>query len=1278
MAISEELSLDISKALAEVNRLERQLTSVLARVDARPLTTAIDGAIGAAHTSVTVTGSAAELTGDIDAAVQAATTSVTVTGEAGELTGDVDAAIDAAHTEVTVTGDASELTGAIDAAVQAADTQVTITGDVGGGSFGQLEDGISGATLAAGGLGVALGSLGGIATAAVGAVATKKVLDFANSTIQAASDVVEATNLVNVVFEEAADSVLRFSETSATSVGLARDQAEQAAASFGGLFIGLGQGRKEAADLSVSVVKLAADLTSAKNIAGGVPEALTVLRSALVGEIEPIRRLGVAFNAAQVEAKAVALGLADANGTISESAKVSARYALIVEQLGRQGVLGDFARTSEDLANSQRIAAASFRDTKAAIGEALLPVALELVTLFKTDVLPLLTRAAEVVVPLLAKSFDAVSPALQGVLQALSLLVTVATPFLAVIEKIPAPLLQAVAAFVALRLGAAAVGGALNLAFTAIANMIVPTEALAIASLDTAGAMGAEATAARGLSSVFNPLTLAIGLGVTALLGWQAEHREAKQRALEFRDAIVDDTKALDDNTGALNDNVNAIVRHRLESKNQIDDLARAGVTFDEVRRGIAGSDADFRKLLDNFAKAGEFGPRFVEGITGSLGDFRHAALTSGQANNGLILSLFDLRDGFRSGQRAVADLAAAEGDAAASTDAFGRTVQHTGNQVVDLANKLGLGQVAIDSFNDVLGGFNIAPDLADSLLNVGDAITEVDSAGRTLNPEKVTRNLEQIADRIRKVDEDTADSLRDFDRSVTQAVDSLADSWSSKIPDATQGLTSALAEVDKALQAQVERNSFLARKFRVAVSDNLNLDQVVAELDRQAAQIARFFDNIATLAAQGLDDTVQVLLERGPEAGAALANALVGGSAQQRQAFEGAVQGFDAQARRGDQLIRDLVNELPAGVSAAAEAARVAFESKFHIALAVGTELDRVRAAFVDQLDALAAQAKQEAAKVGGGIADGLSSSGGAIRKAAKKVTLDDVIKGLRDDTEEIAQFYADLKTLAGKGLDDTVEVLLRKGPKAGAELARSLAAAGAAQQQAFERTVDGFKEEQVRAYLIATDLAAKLPSTFDRIAADITRKFDEGLDLAGISGKEAEAARVTLRNVLSSGDTKRLLRDLGIGIGGALDQGIALGIAQGVTAVVTAVTDIANAVILSALDAFDIGSPSKVFAGIGETLMTSLAGGVKAAGPVAFTAIDSVIAAGIQQVTPAFPSVSLPPQSFPGAPTGTVRNLAGGTQITLQQTINNPKAETVPETTTTTLRRAQYLLGI
>jgi len=194
--------------------------------------------------------------------------------------------------------------------------------------------------------------------------------------INAASDLDETKNKVNVVFGDMSKSVLDWSTTSATALGQSREQALAAAATYGNLFVSLGLGQKPAAEMSTSLVGLASDLASFNN--ADPSEVLLALRSGLSGEVEPLKKFGIAMNEATLKAKAMELGMGDNIQSLTEAQKLQLRYAIIMRQTAT--AQGDFARTSGGLANQQRILKAQFTDAAAALGTQLLPLALKFVT----------------------------------------------------------------------------------------------------------------------------------------------------------------------------------------------------------------------------------------------------------------------------------------------------------------------------------------------------------------------------------------------------------------------------------------------------------------------------------------------------------------------------------------------------------------------------------------------------------------------------------------------------------------------------------------------------------------------------------------------------------------------------------------------------------------------------------------------------------------------------------------------------------------------------------
>lgn len=305
-----------------------------------------------------------------------------------------------------------------------------------------------------GGIGkVVAGALaGGIVAAGGAAIALKGSVD-------AASDLSESMNKVNVVFDANAAGIIEWSKTSAESFGVSQEAALGAAGTFGNLFTAMGFGTGESEEFSKQLVKNAADLSSFNN--ANPEDVLIALRAGLTGETEPLRIFGININDARLKAEAYRAGLIEATvdqkkfGTSSEAVdkaarkvgetlkkfgegsvqhsdavrdleqaeanlaevmegkmpaaltaaqKAQAAYNLI--QQDSSNATDDFKNTSDGLANRQRILAAQFENLKATLGQALLPVMQTVVGWLSKRFLPASERLAAVVGPVLATAVE--------------------------------------------------------------------------------------------------------------------------------------------------------------------------------------------------------------------------------------------------------------------------------------------------------------------------------------------------------------------------------------------------------------------------------------------------------------------------------------------------------------------------------------------------------------------------------------------------------------------------------------------------------------------------------------------------------------------------------------------------------------------------------------------------------------------------------------------------------------------------------------------------------
>ena len=282
------------------------------------------------------------------------------------------------------------------------------------------------------------GGIGSVAKVGFGAVAAgaavggTAMLGFAKVSVDAAKDVAESITKNQVLFGKYAKSVEDFANSSAKAFGISKRAALEYTGVFGNLSRAIGISKKDSAEMSVRLTKLAADLASFNNTS--ITDALEALQSGLVGETEPLRKFGVTLSANAVaaeamragivktshssyeyrvallaveraekakgaaikksgkdslEARGAALALEKANKDLTKAAaggkvelnaqqKALASVALITRQT--KNAQGDFARTSSGAANQQRILTARIEDLKVKVGTALLPYMTKAIT----------------------------------------------------------------------------------------------------------------------------------------------------------------------------------------------------------------------------------------------------------------------------------------------------------------------------------------------------------------------------------------------------------------------------------------------------------------------------------------------------------------------------------------------------------------------------------------------------------------------------------------------------------------------------------------------------------------------------------------------------------------------------------------------------------------------------------------------------------------------------------------------------------------------------------
>jgi len=193
---------------------------------------------------------------------------------------------------------------------------------------------------------------------------------FARSTIGAASDLAEATNVTGLAFGSARGQADQFATGAADAIGMSEAATRAMQAQLGNVMVGFGTAQGDAAQISEDLIRRAADVGSAWN--AGTGEVTEAIIAAFTTSTEPIRKFGVIIDQAAIKQKALDMGLIDAGGELDNYSKMQAVTALVMEQTNN--VAGDFANTQEGVANSSKTVKAQWTDMQAQLGQGLLPV----------------------------------------------------------------------------------------------------------------------------------------------------------------------------------------------------------------------------------------------------------------------------------------------------------------------------------------------------------------------------------------------------------------------------------------------------------------------------------------------------------------------------------------------------------------------------------------------------------------------------------------------------------------------------------------------------------------------------------------------------------------------------------------------------------------------------------------------------------------------------------------------------------------------------------------
>jgi hypothetical protein len=274
------------------------------------------------------------------------------------------------------------------------------------------------------------------------AFVTLPILAAGAAAIKFASDYNESLNKVDVSFKSSSIQVKEFAKTSLESFGIAEGTALDMAAAYGDMGTSMGLTTGQAAKMSTSLVGLAGDLASFKNIS--IDIANTAISAIFTGETESLKKLGIVMTEVNLKQFALNSGIKKTYETMTQAEKVQLRYNYILSVT--KNAQGDFTRTQGGAANQSRIFTESLKQVGQQLGAVILPLFTKVITAIneKIKAFSKLSDGTKTVIVVVAGLVAVIGPLLLGIGAILSIIPSVVAGF-AIISGAIIPILAGLA-----------------------------------------------------------------------------------------------------------------------------------------------------------------------------------------------------------------------------------------------------------------------------------------------------------------------------------------------------------------------------------------------------------------------------------------------------------------------------------------------------------------------------------------------------------------------------------------------------------------------------------------------------------------------------------------------------------------------------------------------------------------------------------------------------------------------------------------------------------------
>lgn len=216
-------------------------------------------------------------------------------------------------------------------------------------------------------------------------VSLKAIASYLANAVAKFNDFYEATDLFNNAMGELSGQATELINKMESLLGIDPTEAMTNIATIQSLATSFGLASDKAYILSKNLTQLSYDESSYWN--KDTATTFTAIASAISGELEPIRRLGVDLSQARLQQELLALGFNKQVSSLSQADKAVLRYIAIMKQT--TNIQGNLAQTISSPANMVRILKSEISQLAKAVGQLLYPA-------FKA-ILPVLIAAVDLI-----------------------------------------------------------------------------------------------------------------------------------------------------------------------------------------------------------------------------------------------------------------------------------------------------------------------------------------------------------------------------------------------------------------------------------------------------------------------------------------------------------------------------------------------------------------------------------------------------------------------------------------------------------------------------------------------------------------------------------------------------------------------------------------------------------------------------------------------------------------------------------------------------------------